>query len=622
MALSSLPHYYLLLDALPSQGAEPIYLHVIRPLVKPHTATLDGLLDLICMVGDILFLLSTFPLRLALSSWPSLSSYNDEGLDSENDLRDPSPCGNTREHEALFIQDNSALQSTAHQRPPFPRPQYNARRVHVQVKRGLRATTQSTRGTVRTRRQALEEGMNQQVEIDTTDPSRTGQIHTPPSQSQHQIWYPPPSSYNDTAGDEGIPIDQASLASPSSVVCGPSNTQRDASPESEEAVLDHEQVDEWRKYPQFPSAYPSTPLVTSSRLPLSLDIVSPAPRRPSNTIRFPPIPEDSQRQDFGRSLLPPREPLNPGLLGGANDEDNGILGVQHNLSPEDPSMAIDDDESETDEDDAEHDDDFDITLRTPRPPSGASRSRFHTRSNERASIASSSGSSLPSQSTALTTIDNGSSLRTRTTSESSSLSMSISDSSSLLGRKRPLPQNNPMNVLGRTRALDGPPVNKTSSGRTVIKPKPHRNISSGRISVSQQQTLTETSASESVDENLEDSTGASDSDEDSICEPKPPQTKRRRVVVHHTRETAVYSTRTPRPGTRRAYGVSASPSRTRRAKSFEVRSILPRTSSRLRSGPATGVVAPPTKLSQAGLSSASNSASSRRASERNTTRKK
>ncbi|PBK93877.1 hypothetical protein ARMGADRAFT_902046, partial [Armillaria gallica] len=46
-----------------AKGAEPIYLHVIRPLLKPYTASVDALLDLARMFGDIIFVLSTFPIR-------------------------------------------------------------------------------------------------------------------------------------------------------------------------------------------------------------------------------------------------------------------------------------------------------------------------------------------------------------------------------------------------------------------------------------------------------------------------------------------------------------------------------------------------------------------------------
>ncbi|KIP07734.1 hypothetical protein PHLGIDRAFT_46435, partial [Phlebiopsis gigantea 11061_1 CR5-6] len=45
-----------------SRGAEPIYLHVLRPLVKPYTETLDALLEFVQQSGDLLFMLCAIPL--------------------------------------------------------------------------------------------------------------------------------------------------------------------------------------------------------------------------------------------------------------------------------------------------------------------------------------------------------------------------------------------------------------------------------------------------------------------------------------------------------------------------------------------------------------------------------
>ncbi|KAF8874357.1 hypothetical protein BD779DRAFT_1397939, partial [Infundibulicybe gibba] len=52
-----------------ARGAEPIYLHVIRPLVKPYTSTLDASLDLFCMFGDMAFLILFTPFRVARTWW-------------------------------------------------------------------------------------------------------------------------------------------------------------------------------------------------------------------------------------------------------------------------------------------------------------------------------------------------------------------------------------------------------------------------------------------------------------------------------------------------------------------------------------------------------------------------
>ncbi|KAH7916796.1 hypothetical protein BJ138DRAFT_975959, partial [Hygrophoropsis aurantiaca] len=67
--IKSVAMLFLLLTR--ARGAEPLFLHVIRPLVKPYTATLDSLLELVGMIGDFLFALLQVPIEFALSWWPS-----------------------------------------------------------------------------------------------------------------------------------------------------------------------------------------------------------------------------------------------------------------------------------------------------------------------------------------------------------------------------------------------------------------------------------------------------------------------------------------------------------------------------------------------------------------------
>ncbi|ETW84078.1 hypothetical protein HETIRDRAFT_242682, partial [Heterobasidion irregulare TC 32-1] len=50
-----------------ARGAEPIYLHVIRPLIKPYVATLDSILDLIHNIGDFVLLVVSIPLYPIIS---------------------------------------------------------------------------------------------------------------------------------------------------------------------------------------------------------------------------------------------------------------------------------------------------------------------------------------------------------------------------------------------------------------------------------------------------------------------------------------------------------------------------------------------------------------------------
>ncbi|KAF8180173.1 hypothetical protein BJ912DRAFT_809638, partial [Pholiota molesta] len=49
-----------------ARGAEPIYLHLIRPLIKPYTGSLDAVLDLMLMIGDFIFALSMAPVHLGI----------------------------------------------------------------------------------------------------------------------------------------------------------------------------------------------------------------------------------------------------------------------------------------------------------------------------------------------------------------------------------------------------------------------------------------------------------------------------------------------------------------------------------------------------------------------------
>ncbi|KAF8076798.1 hypothetical protein FPV67DRAFT_1360883, partial [Lyophyllum atratum] len=46
-----------------ARGAEPIFLHLIRPLVKPYAPTIDMLLDIARMIGDITFAILDIPMQ-------------------------------------------------------------------------------------------------------------------------------------------------------------------------------------------------------------------------------------------------------------------------------------------------------------------------------------------------------------------------------------------------------------------------------------------------------------------------------------------------------------------------------------------------------------------------------
>ncbi|EKM59484.1 uncharacterized protein PHACADRAFT_63289, partial [Phanerochaete carnosa HHB-10118-sp] len=44
-----------------ARGAEPVYLHILRPMVKPYTATLDLVVEAVTQLGDLVFLFCAVP---------------------------------------------------------------------------------------------------------------------------------------------------------------------------------------------------------------------------------------------------------------------------------------------------------------------------------------------------------------------------------------------------------------------------------------------------------------------------------------------------------------------------------------------------------------------------------
>ncbi|KAA1466517.1 hypothetical protein DENSPDRAFT_748590, partial [Dentipellis sp. KUC8613] len=52
-----------------ARGAEPIYLHIIRPLLKPYVPALDAILELVHNLGDFALLVASVPLAPIISWW-------------------------------------------------------------------------------------------------------------------------------------------------------------------------------------------------------------------------------------------------------------------------------------------------------------------------------------------------------------------------------------------------------------------------------------------------------------------------------------------------------------------------------------------------------------------------
>ncbi|KAI0375960.1 hypothetical protein BV20DRAFT_960040 [Pilatotrama ljubarskyi] len=388
-----------------AKGAEPIYLHILRPVIKPYSAPLDALFDGLSSVGDLLLLMALIPVQRAQDYYRRWTSALDP---PDVDVRSwhpdaPRTGGRPTAHRAYVSEANGDARGHA------------ARDVYT--------------GSLRQARSAA-------TASGSSTPAR-------------QIWYPPASAYSDEASlnpHSGLPTPP--IDHRRQLLTGPPDV-----------------VDEWRQYPPFPSAYPPTPLPASSHLPSAEPpIAAPRPVRPSGA-QFSGIDEESDedndahletRQGFRRSLLLPREPQNPGSDGDLSDEDH-MKGVQRTQSPQEQSttttvIAADGhltaSEMSLDEgggSDMDDEDDFNVTLRTPHPRKTLRRESMLTDDEmltpPPSTIAMTmSLDSQVSRSTALSTTDQGSSLRTRTESISSTALSSVPDAPSLAGRKRRLPR--------------------------------------------------------------------------------------------------------------------------------------------------------------------------------------
>ena len=48
------------------QGAEPVYLHIMRPMIKPYSAPLDSLLEITDTFGDLVVLILAIPYHMVM----------------------------------------------------------------------------------------------------------------------------------------------------------------------------------------------------------------------------------------------------------------------------------------------------------------------------------------------------------------------------------------------------------------------------------------------------------------------------------------------------------------------------------------------------------------------------
>jgi hypothetical protein len=434
------------------------------------------------MIGDMIFALLTFPIRVILSWWKK-SIFHREATPEPKIESVPAERNNTRPdvsrlYPGLPVQAQpNALQ--------FPR----------------KVSSESTRfGYVRN----SSNGSNQNtIQADRWVPKgkvqRVPSNGTPNGLQSHEIWHPPPSSYSDAQDlPDSLP-----------------NTR----PRHELDKLDLQQraeVDEWRQYPPFPSAYPPTPIATvSSKLPGN---PYRHPQRLPDTTLIE-ISEDEPEQDFRGSLPPLRKPLNPSYVG-LSDDRLPNAGVQNDLF--DDKMTVDTDSETTDMDDEE--DAFNITLRTPLPSLGSARS--HVRDITPVQRPVSFASSAASKSTALSTAGGGSSLRTRSSSESLSSAavsmISATDSSSAVGKKRPLTREKAVGIKNKIHLINRTPARGSPRRRGILN-IPSRRLPHSRRTPQRERVLGENAT---ASEDTISSVGDVDAQKDRT-------TKRRKIALPH-----------------------------------------------------------------------------------------
>jgi hypothetical protein len=68
-----------------TKGAEPIYLHIIRPFLKPYTSAVDQLLDFTRVVGDVVLGLAALPFLYITEWWQRRFGTEPECLDTETE---------------------------------------------------------------------------------------------------------------------------------------------------------------------------------------------------------------------------------------------------------------------------------------------------------------------------------------------------------------------------------------------------------------------------------------------------------------------------------------------------------------------------------------------------------
>jgi hypothetical protein len=363
---------------------------------------MDPMLELSRDVGDFFFAILQVPLDYILSSpwflsWCTGKSEGEPG-DSSSSIRissadsgtsartsNPSSIPVLADHGGA-VQPSRVLNKRHESVRSVSDNQHSNDRPSVNNSASLRASRD------RHSKSASTTSLPAYSELPSHDPPRYSQ--TMSRHSGHQIWYPPTSAY--PASGQEAPISTPDLPGTPSEYHSP----------------------EWRTYPAFPSAYPPTPLPALASLPSSVTTRLASDHRLVSDSAYPPIPEDEQGFD---ETLEREHEGRPGSVHSSSNSNKIPPGANSCEESSDATRQPDEDtlldDSMCSSEAGLSEDDFGASLRTPhRSPAAMLPSAY---------------SSVDSLTSALTTAENASFLRTKSSSDSLG-----SGSSSLAGRKR------------------------------------------------------------------------------------------------------------------------------------------------------------------------------------------
>ncbi|KAI6003621.1 hypothetical protein EDD15DRAFT_2359922 [Pisolithus albus] len=302
-------------------GAEPLYLHVIRPFIKPYSIIVDPTLEIVHDVGDFLFALLQVPMGYVRSTWPL--AWPTEESDIVHDC--PSSVSQENLGELTNVTQHSSTTTIqilpkAFEAVQTPR---NTRSTSVRSVSDSRRRLNSRQSIYASTAVSSTHYSNSASSVNLPEYNAYLPSHEPPQYSQilprgkNQNHSPPISAHrNDVLGGSSAPGFARSL--------------------SYHPVREY-QSDEWRVYPAFPSAYPPTPLPALASLP------SPVARSKSDS-HYPPIPEDTR--DCHVPLEQCDELKYPSSVHAQNKEYGGAFGLQNRRDRVEPNSESTDDTSD------------------------------------------------------------------------------------------------------------------------------------------------------------------------------------------------------------------------------------------------------------------------------------